>query len=121
MSPRCAHLKRALVFDGPHTDADGHDGDEDKRNEDEEPENLRTAVLQLVTCQQLKHEQQHMHARTQDHALVVGVRLPLQSTNNTPCLYPHTQDHALVVGVRRPSSLQTTHHVYIPIHRTMPL
>ena len=66
------------MFDGPHTDADGHDGDEDKRDEDQQPQDLWPAVLQLVTGQQLKHEQQHVHASAQHHALVVRVRLTLQ-------------------------------------------
>ena len=65
------------MLDGPHTDADGHDGDEDKRDEDEQPQDLRPAVLELVTRQQLKHEQEHVHAGTQHHALVVRVRLTL--------------------------------------------
>ena len=73
-----AYLECALMFDGPDTDANGHDGDEDKWDEDEQPQDLRPAVLQLVTRQQLKHEQEHVHASTQHHALVVGVRLTLQ-------------------------------------------
>jgi len=90
-----AYLECALMFDGPDTDANGHDGDEDKWDEDEQPQDLRPAVLQLVTRQQLKHEQEHVHASTQHHALVVGVRLTLQPVENLECFHPPPVYHTL--------------------------
>lgn len=69
------YLKWALIFDGPHTDADGDYGDEHEGNEHEDPGVV--SLLQIVAREQLKHQQQEMQARTDDHRLVLDVAVTL--------------------------------------------
>ncbi len=50
------YLKGAVMLDSPHTDSNGDDRHEDEWNKDENPENLASVTLQLVTGEQLKHQ-----------------------------------------------------------------
>ena len=72
-----ADLKRAAMFQCPHTEADGDDRDAEERNEDENPQHLMWITAELVADQQLKHQQQQLQTRRHYHRLVLCVRISL--------------------------------------------
>lgn len=73
--PLVTHLKRAVMLDGPDAHGDAHDGNEDEWDEYEYPE--MTSSLQLVTDQQLEHEEDQVQRQADEHGLVVHIRLTL--------------------------------------------
>lgn len=73
-----SHLKRPVIFDGPDTDADGDEGQEHEGDEDQDPG--VGLGLKVVTGQELKHQQQQVHPRTDHHRLELNMAVVFHST-----------------------------------------
>lgn len=73
-----SHLKRPVIFDGPDTDADRDEGKEHEGDEDQDPG--VGLGLQVVTGQELKHQQQQVHPRTDHHRLELNMAVVFHST-----------------------------------------
>ena len=71
------YLKRAFVFDRPYTESDRDDRHKHERDEDEHPGVCLS--LEIVTGQDVEHEQHQMEACRNHHRLVLHEAVTFQS------------------------------------------
>ena len=74
------YLKGPVIFNGPDADAYGDQRKEHQGNEDEDPG--MCLRLQIVTGQELKHQQQQVHSCADYHGLELHMAVVFHSTTS---------------------------------------